>query len=64
MHNARREMSSKCGLGRAEKSLENVHPGKTSPSHCHFSPEKRSENTKAEETNSKNQAAISQTENI
>ena len=54
MHNARREMSSKCGLGRAEKSLENVHPGKTSPSHCHFSPEKRSENTKAEETNSKN----------
>ena len=55
MHNARREMSSKCGLGRAEKSLENVHPGKTSPSHCHFSPEKRSENTKA---------AISQTENI
>ena len=57
MHNARREMSSKCGLGRAEKSLENVYPGKTSPSHCHFSPEQRSKNTKvtnAEEMNSKN----------
>ena len=57
MDNARREMSSKCGLGRAEKSLENVHPGKTSPSQCCFPPEQRSKNTKvteAEATNSKN----------